>query len=823
MTEGEIMDGLVFISHSSADKPIADAICHHLEAQGLRCWIAPRDIKSTDWAGSIMDGLHKSQVFVIIVSHNSINSGEVTKEVTEATRCCDYLVPFKVDQEELSDRLRYHLGPCHWLDAVTPPLEKRIEELTQRILHLSEEDAVYLNSGRYSLVERMAYPRPNFIGREAEIEEISEVLSDERVVFLQGMGGIGKSEIAKGYAAANRDKYDTVIFASYSSDLTDLVCSDSLPIANLHRAEKEGNESFFRRKLDVFQTLADERTLLIIDNFDVDTDEKMDDLLSMPCKFIFTTRNDHSDYPTVSVGPLKDIELQRKLFEASFGKPLKPADVPVVDEMLQLVNGHTITIELIARQMKASFKTPQKMLEILKDTGVDTKLKEKIKREGTDAKLSAFDYIRNLFSVAGLDDDARQFMRMASLLPVSGIEVPLLGEMLEMDDLDIVNDLAGKNWLLLRGDGDVLQMHPVIADVVRAELKPDQENCRDYIKALGEKARYFWGMDPDIRDVFYSLVLRLQTLFPVPTRELFAEYGWFANAGWICGDYERSQQVSRRYYEYALQEFGAGSLEAGLGATYTAGAYYNSGDWKSAGPWYELSFKHQLINVGLADETADIDDVLKTAPDPAKLDALDGNTLEQLYAVCTRIGRTNTFEGRFDKAEQALDLCMRYADIRISKGNFPFGRKHPGWYGGILQERERLYLAEEKWQESYEQAKSTCELLNDDIEREEANLPFSLINMGRALSHLGRFDEAEASLNQAKEIIYRLLGEHSRSAFTVRDAIADKLILENHVDEGLSMLRLLELDLEKYMGENNPETIRIREKLERISADQMNP
>jgi len=37
------------------------------------------------------------------------------------------------------------------------------------------------------------------------------------------------------------------------------------------------------------------------------------------------------------------------------------------------------------------------------------------------------------------------------------------------------------------------------------------------------------------------------------------------------------------------------------------------------------------------------------------------------------------------------------------------------------------------------------------------------------------------------------------------------------------MLRLLELDLEKYMGENNPETIRIREKLERISADQMNP
>ncbi|MDR0948902.1 MAG: toll/interleukin-1 receptor domain-containing protein, partial [Lachnospiraceae bacterium] len=34
----------VFISHSSVDKSIANAICHTLEANGMRCWIAPRDI-----------------------------------------------------------------------------------------------------------------------------------------------------------------------------------------------------------------------------------------------------------------------------------------------------------------------------------------------------------------------------------------------------------------------------------------------------------------------------------------------------------------------------------------------------------------------------------------------------------------------------------------------------------------------------------------------------------------------------------------------------------------------------------------------------------
>ena len=62
----------IFISHSSEDKQIADAICHRLEENGLRCWIAPRDVDCIDWATAIMNGIHKSDVFVVIVSHNAL-------------------------------------------------------------------------------------------------------------------------------------------------------------------------------------------------------------------------------------------------------------------------------------------------------------------------------------------------------------------------------------------------------------------------------------------------------------------------------------------------------------------------------------------------------------------------------------------------------------------------------------------------------------------------------------------------------------------------------------------------------------------------------
>ena len=415
------MERTVFISHSTADKAIADAICHRLEEAGVRCWIAPRDITNSDWAGSIMDGLRRSEVYVVVISRNSIESPEVTKEVTEATHTCRYILPFKVDDEMLSDRLQYHLGPCHWLDAVTPPLEQRIDELLQRILHLSDEDAVYFNAKRWRLTERILWPHGLFVGREAEIETIASMLEEEHVLFLQGMGGIGKSEIAKGYAKAYRDRYDTIVFTGYTTDLLDLVTGEELPIENLRRADGETPEAYFHRKLQVLKELSSERTLLIVDNFDTDYDAHLDELISGPYHLLITTRNEHEDYPTLPIGPIGDFEKVRQIFTTNYGKKLPDADMAVVDEILRLVNCHTITVELIAKQMKASRRKAPDMLALLKSTGTNTKLREKVKREGAGTGLSSFDYIRQMFPPAGLSEAETHARCCPTTLPYTGM------------------------------------------------------------------------------------------------------------------------------------------------------------------------------------------------------------------------------------------------------------------------------------------------------------------------------------------------------------------------------------------------------------------
>ena len=59
----------VFISHSSIDANIANAVCHKMEENGIRCWIAPRDVNpGDDWASSITNAIKSSKVFVLIFS-----------------------------------------------------------------------------------------------------------------------------------------------------------------------------------------------------------------------------------------------------------------------------------------------------------------------------------------------------------------------------------------------------------------------------------------------------------------------------------------------------------------------------------------------------------------------------------------------------------------------------------------------------------------------------------------------------------------------------------------------------------------------------------
>jgi beta-glucanase (GH16 family) len=120
----------VFISYSSKDKPIADAICANLEAAGIRCWIAPRDIApGEDWPTAIARAISHSRIMVLVFSASSNSSDDVGRELILAANSKLIIIPFKIENIEPEPGKQYYLARTHWLDAINPPTQEQINTL----------------------------------------------------------------------------------------------------------------------------------------------------------------------------------------------------------------------------------------------------------------------------------------------------------------------------------------------------------------------------------------------------------------------------------------------------------------------------------------------------------------------------------------------------------------------------------------------------------------------------------------------------------------------------------------------------------------------
>jgi hypothetical protein len=122
----------VFVSYSSRDKPVADAIVARLEQAGIRCWVAPRDVlPGMNWAHAIVEAIGSTRLMVVVLSGEANRSPQVLREVERAIATGAVVIPFRVEAVEPTDAMAYYLASEHWLDALTPPLDDHITTLAQ--------------------------------------------------------------------------------------------------------------------------------------------------------------------------------------------------------------------------------------------------------------------------------------------------------------------------------------------------------------------------------------------------------------------------------------------------------------------------------------------------------------------------------------------------------------------------------------------------------------------------------------------------------------------------------------------------------------------
>jgi len=112
------MRGGVFVCHASDDARTAQRAVAALEAAGIPCWIAPRDIEAGEtYTQAILDGLDAAPAIVLIFSSATNESPHVARELEAAVGSSRRVIPVRLEAVEPSRSLRYLIGTAQWLDA----------------------------------------------------------------------------------------------------------------------------------------------------------------------------------------------------------------------------------------------------------------------------------------------------------------------------------------------------------------------------------------------------------------------------------------------------------------------------------------------------------------------------------------------------------------------------------------------------------------------------------------------------------------------------------------------------------------------------------
>jgi len=129
--------GKVFISYASADAGVAQGVCSQLEAAGISCWIAPRDVVPGEfYADAIVRAIDAASVLVLVLSKNSAESPHVLREVERGSSKRHPLVSFRIDLAPLPSGLEYFLNTSHWLDASATGVENALPKVVAAVRHL---------------------------------------------------------------------------------------------------------------------------------------------------------------------------------------------------------------------------------------------------------------------------------------------------------------------------------------------------------------------------------------------------------------------------------------------------------------------------------------------------------------------------------------------------------------------------------------------------------------------------------------------------------------------------------------------------------------
>lgn len=315
--------------------------------------------------------------------------------------------------------------------------------------------------------------RPVFlVGRERELAMLNNEYknSDRNYIFVNGIGGIGKTTLVKEFIFRHRDEFDAVLYLNYGGSLKRLIADDNAVRLNtVFQIAEESIDDYYFRKLNAIKTFSENKNIIaVIDNFDDFSDPNFRDILGIFRKVIFVTRNDVSalGYSAVTVSAISESSAVYSLFEHNLRRSVSEEERSTADNIIQKISAHTLALELIAKQISCSFLSIEDAFELIDKHGFTHIAPDKIEfmRDDIYFNNTLQKVLSELLAVNKLSEKQVALLKIISLFGADGIDARLLQKLCGMSSLDGVNSLIKFGWI--NSENGAVYLHAVIREMV---------------------------------------------------------------------------------------------------------------------------------------------------------------------------------------------------------------------------------------------------------------------------------------------------------------------------------------------------------------------
>ena len=478
----------VFLSYSTQNKAIADSVKAELERNEISCWMAPVSIPfGSNYSSEIFDAIANCKIFVLILSEQAMNSDYVSKELDLAVSNRKVILPFQIDDKELAKNFAFYLCNVQIIRA-SHSIEIALNEMSRFIVSVCKH--VQPSRGTEFLpTQQLQFPGNQISYRKDFIDRIDEAFATTNVVCLNGVGGIGKSELARTYIKykLDRKELDLVSYNDYQGDLKHTIAQMSFDnfdeeafLRKYACDDDPGNvtDLLYKEKLSMLRKCG-RSILLVIDGFDNYDDGEIHVLNTLKCRVLITTRCTFDSYAVIKLEDFA-LEDQRAIF-VSYYEDFDPSDVEereYIDKIVLLVNKHTLTIVLLALFLNVSGLSVKELYESL---AVPSKrnliLGEEV--EYGHHYSSVVQHISNIFEMSNLPEDEVKMLYQLSLFPSIGIAKKLYRKWNKDGSMTLVDKLVKKGWL--QNNRGRISLHPIVNSMITNRRPVSLAYMKDFL------------------------------------------------------------------------------------------------------------------------------------------------------------------------------------------------------------------------------------------------------------------------------------------------------------------------------------------------------